>query len=279
MALKTILVCLTTPGSAETLLKTAVPLARKHCAHLIGLHTLEALMVYPGIAMHIPDPALASFNASQKEDSNAIRATFEKITDSEDFVSEFRLLEARSVTASTRMIESARAADLVIMAHEDKASERYDQREAQMDMIRNCGRPVVIVPPDYEGPVIGGNIVLGWSDTREATRAAHDLMQLADPDAEVRVLRVGKRHDDTLRDDNGNEMTEMFARHGFKATLDHRESAGDKIANVITQTAFEQGADLIVTGAFGHSRAYDMMLGATTYSLLRDQNVPVMFSR
>jgi hypothetical protein len=72
MGLKTILVCLTTDEHAETLLKVAVPLARKHGAHLIGLHTIEALLVYPVIAMHIPDIAFESFSASQKEESEAI---------------------------------------------------------------------------------------------------------------------------------------------------------------------------------------------------------------
>ena len=54
---------------------------------------------------------------------------------------------------------------------------------------------------------------------------------------------------------------------------------GDSIANVLNKAAFEMGADLIVTGAFGHSRAYDLVLGATSYALLRDQKLPVLFSR
>lgn len=104
MAPKTILVCLTTPDHAETLLKVAVPLARKHGAHLIGLHTVEALVVYPGIAMHIPDTAFASFNESQKEEAKAIKAVFEKYTNPEEFVSEFRLVRAEAQSASERMV-------------------------------------------------------------------------------------------------------------------------------------------------------------------------------
>ena len=64
MGLSTILVCLTTSEHADTLMKFAVPFARKHNAHLVGLHTVEALMVYPGIAMHVPEPAFAEFNKS-----------------------------------------------------------------------------------------------------------------------------------------------------------------------------------------------------------------------
>ena len=64
MGPKTILVCLTTQEHAATLMKVAVPLARRSGAHLVGLHTLERLEVYPGIAVHVPDSAVAAFIAS-----------------------------------------------------------------------------------------------------------------------------------------------------------------------------------------------------------------------
>lgn len=279
MALKTILACLTTPDNADTLLKVAVPLARRHNAHLIGLHTVEALLVYPGIAIHIPEPAFANFNASQNEETEAIKAVFTKHTHAEDFASEFRLVRSEAVSANERMVESARAADLVVMAREDKEGDRYDQRHAQQQVIRDSGRPVVVVPLDYDGPEIGQNILLGWSDTREAARAAHDMLSVAQPGASITVLRVSKAEQDMLTDAEGIDLTETLARHGMTPTLEHREPMGQDIAEVLNKTAFEKGADLIVTGAFGHSKAYDFVLGATTHALLREAKLPVLFSK
>ncbi|WP_298863908.1 universal stress protein [uncultured Sulfitobacter sp.] len=276
---KTILVCLTTPENTETLMKAAVPLARKHSAHLIGLHTIEAILVYPGIAMHIPDLAFAAFNHSQKEASEAIKSVFTKYTQNEDFVSEFRLVRAEASSAAERMVESARAADLVIMSHQDKKNDRFDQRNAQAQVIRESGRPVIVVPLGYDGPEIGANVLLGWSDTREAARAAHDLLGIADPGANLTVLRVDKSSKDMLKDSDAIDVVEMFARHNLKTKLEHRETAGNSVAETLANAAFEAGADLIATGAFGHSRAYDFVLGATTYTLLRDQKLPVLFSK
>ena len=278
MGLKTLLVCLTSEEHAETLLKVAVPIARKHNAHLIGLHTVEAILVYPGIAMHIPEPAFASFNASQQETSKAIKATFTKHTTNEDFASEFRLVRSEAVSASERMVESARSADIVVMAQADKEGDRYDQRNAQQQVIRDSGRPVIVVPLDYDGPEVGNNIVLGWSDTKEAARAAHDMLNVIQPDAAVTVLRVGKHKQDTLKDHDGIDLTEMLARHGLKPTLEHRDPIGDTIAEVLGKVAFEQGADMIVSGAFGHSRTYNFVLGATSHALLGDAKLPVLFS-
>lgn len=279
MGPKTILVCLTTPKHAETLMKVAVPLARKHGAHLIGLHTIEAILLYPGIAVHMPDAAFAAFNESQREEAEAIKAVFEKHTGGEDFPSEYRLVKSEAVSATERMIESARAADLVIMSHEDNEAERYDQRNARVRVIRESGRPVIVVPLGYDGPEIGANLLVGWSDTREAARAAHDMIELADENAAVTVLRVGKSRTDAFRDSDAIDLTEMVSRHGLKPTLEHRDPAGHAVAEVLNEVAFEKGVDLIVTGAFGHSKAYDFVMGATTYALLRDAKIPVLFSK
>lgn len=279
MGPKTLLVCLTTPENAETLMQVAAPLARKHNAHLIGLHTIEALVVYPGIAMHIPEPAFKIFNDSQREEAAAIKAVFTKHTNAETFQSEFRLLRAESATASERLVESARAADLVIMAQADKDTDRFDQRHAQADIIRNSGRPVIVVPNGYDGPEIGDNVLIGWTDTRESARAAHDVLQIASDGADLTLLRVGTPAADALKDADAIDVAETIARHGFKTTIDTRAKNGDSVAEVLENTAFEIGADLIVTGAFGHSKAYDFVMGATTHALLRDARMPVLFSK
>lgn len=279
MALKTLLVCLTTPEHADTLMRVAVPLARKHNAHLIGLHTIESLVVYPGIAMHIPEPAFKTFNYSQREQAAAIKQTFVQHTEHEDFQSEYRLLRAESATASERLTESARAADLVIMAQADKETDRFDQRHARADLIRTSGRPVIVVPIDYEGPDIGANVLVGWTDTRESARAAHDVLSIVDAGAEMTILRVGEPPADVLKDSDAIDVADTFARHGLKTTLEHRAKDGNRVADVLENVAFEVGADLIVTGAFGHSRAYDFVIGATTHALLRDARMPVLFSK
>ena len=279
MGPKTILVCLTTVEHADTLMKTAVALARQHDAHLIGLHTIEALVVYPGIAMHIPEPAFAMFNQSQTEEAEKIKAIFDRHTANEDFAGEFRLLRAEAVSANERMVDCARSADLVIMAQEDRNADRPDQRQAQAEVIRDSGRPVIVVPPGHDGAHIGRHILLGWSDTREAARAAHDLVSIAPPDTEVTVLRVDQSPQNPLVDHEGIDISEMLSRHGLRVSLDRRDAPARDIADVLGKVAFEQGADLIVTGAFGHSRAYDFVIGATTYGLLRHAKLPVMFSK
>ena len=278
MALKTLLACLMNRENAEAVLRCAVPLARAHQAHLIGLHTIEALLVYPGIAMHVPDATFASFNDSQKEEAEAIKAIFEAKTRNEDFASEWRLQRAEATSAAERMIESAHAADLVIMPKEDSAVVRGDQHHAQVRVIRESGRPVVIVPSDFDGPPIGNNVVLGWSNTREAARAAHDVVTISPKGSTIRIARVNGVKGDELADGEALELAAALDRHGLRTeTVLLRKGQAD-VAEALLKHAFEQDADLVATGAFGHSRAYDFVVGAATYGLLRDAKLPVMFS-
>ena len=279
MTIKTILACLTTKEHAPALLEAAVPLARAQGAHLIGLHTLEALEVYPGIAVHVSTEMFEAFAQEQRRQAEEIKSVFAKYTDGESFVSEYRLLQAKSSTASDRMVESARAADLVMMAHEDKKVDRFDQRQAQSTVIRQSGRPVVVVPHDFKGPDIGSKILLGWSDTREAARAAHDALMVAKPGAEFIVLRVQTQTSDEMQDADLLDLSSSLARHGHSVTVVHTECHGSAIADVLLKTAFEKGADLVATGAFGHSTAYDFVVGATTSALLKSAKVPVLFSK
>lgn len=279
MSLKTLLVCLTTSEHAEDVMKQAVPLARRCDAHLVGVHTLEAIVVYPGIAMHIPDAAFTAFTESQEEEAAKVRAIFDRHTANEDFPSEFRTVRAETVSAAERIVENARAADLVMMAQEDPDVDRSDHRNVQVKVIRDSGRPVVVIPRGYDGPEIGSNIVLGWSDTRESARAAHDLLGAATENAAVTILRVGRYSHDAMKDFEGINIAEALGRHGLQVSLESRSPDGGTIADVLGKVAMEQGADLIVTGALGHSRAYDFVVGATTHALLESAKLPVLYSK
>lgn len=279
MTLKTILVCVTTKETVEDLMAVAVPLARAHGAHLIGLHTLEALVVYPGIAMHVPGSVYSQFNESQKAVASDLQHIFESHTKAEDFVSEWRVLQTGSLTASDCMIDSARGADLVIMAQEERRWDRADHAHAQDRVIQNSGRPVIVVPNGYRGPEIGNHLLLGWGNTREATRASRDLLTLARPGAQATVLSIDAHVQEELKDAPANAIAEMLSRHGLLVTVAHKQSHNNSVAETLNQHAFEIGADVIVTGAFGHSKAYDFVLGAATYELLRNSKLPVMFSK
>lgn len=193
---------------------------------------------------------------------------------------EWRLLNARSTTAADRMIESAYGVDLVVMAQEAPDSDRPDQRGVQETVIKNSGRPVLVVPRGYMVDEIGRTLVIGWSATREAARAAHDLLYLTQPNANARVLIAGiGAEPDADQLATAKEMSLGLERHGLSVNLVPLAITAHTVAEELQIQADAVEADLIVTGGFGHSRLYDFVYGAVTHELLRTQRTPVLFSK
>jgi len=280
MALKSILVCLTTEAAAESLMQAACVLARRTGAHLICLHTIEAFMVYPGIAMHVSAPIHTNFNEAQENQANAIKKVFDAYTSGEGFAAEWRCVRAASLTAADRMLESARGADLVLMAQEQRDADRADQHGVQEAMIRGSGRPVLIIPHGLMVKTLGTSLMIGWSATRESARAAHDAIALAADGAKARILLANVGDDEHSQElDTAQDLAGTLDRHGMEVEVIPMARDKRSVAATLQEAALARDADLIVTGAYGHSRIYDFVLGAATSELMREMKLPVLFSK
>lgn len=279
MSYKTIMVCLTISDNADRLMKVATNVARMFDAHLIGLHTLQSISVYPGITVPIPTSVTDRFRNEQLAEAEKIKKIFLDETKPEDFVSEWRCVEARSVTAGDRIAEHARCTDLIIMAQPDKEHDRVDQGTIQRQVIETSGRPVLIIPTFGNFEKIGTNTLIGWSATKEATRSVHDAIPFMQKGKSANVFWVTRGNSiDSYEKHTAHEIATVLDRYDIKVNVSHGVNAKLAIGDIILNEASNTGADLIVTGAYGHSRVYDFMVGATTSHLMKYMTVPVLFS-
>lgn len=279
MTIKTILACLTDAQSADGLLTAAALIARRHDGHVIGLHTVESLAVYPGVALHVPDIVFTEFGRSQAAQSAEIKEIFETAYQAEEFPHEWRLLQSQSETAAERIVESAHCADIVLMAAVDPDAETNVHARLLETVIRDSGRPVLVVPRGFSADHLGKSILLGWNGTREAVRAAHDALRLLRAGDSAHILRINDHSHDTGLRATSSDLAAAFDRHGIETTLIERNWERPGVAAALNREAMERGADMVAVGAFGHSRAYDLVIGAATRELLRKTEVPVLFSR
>ncbi len=279
MSYKTILACLTTPAHARQLSRAACELARKFDAHLIGIHTLQAVTIYPGIAMHIPGDVFESFNTGQERQAEDVRQVFEEATRAQDFVAEWRLVRADATSAGGRLTEHARCADLVVMMQPDAESDRPDQHTIHREVIEGCGRPVLVLPSEGEFDTFGKKVVIGWSAARESARALHDAVPFMRGGGEAVVFSVaGAGREEAYLAHTANEVALTLDRQGVRAEVVSRERGTRAVGEELLQEALEVGADMIATGGYGHSRLYDFVMGAATSHLLANMTVPVLFS-
>jgi nucleotide-binding universal stress UspA family protein len=132
------------------------------------------------------------------------------------------------------------------------------------------GRPVLIVPYAGHFDNVGRRVLIAWNATREAARAVSDAMPLLTSTELVTVLTIDPREGPHGHGKlPGADIALHLARHGVEAQIERTVSAGMPVGEVLLSRVADLGADLIVMGAYGHSRAREVLLGGATRSVLR----------
>lgn len=278
MQMKSILVPLRTPEAVEIVMPVAAMLARRWDAHVIGVHVMEALIeaVYPG-AIAVAD--IERISDGQRERAERIRKDFDARLSAEGLNGECRVTEAASMTAADRIIEQARAADLVVMSQVDPDKDAANASLWLERVIRKSGRPVLVVPYAGSFKTLGEKALIGWSPTRESARAAHDAIPVLAPGGKAAILTAHHGYESGgVAVETAKDLALCYDRHGHDAEVIERVEDGIPVGDLLLNESFERGSDLIVAGAFGHSRVYDFVIGATTTKLLESMTVPVLFS-
>jgi len=186
-------------------------------------------------------------------------------------------LEWRSAqdSPSLAMARAARAADLLIASPPGKAGKARAIDPAELVM--TAGRPVLIVP-EVSRHLRAKAIVVAWKDTREARRAVADALPFLRRAEEVIVQSVCPESENDSAAFVTGDVAATLKRQGVAARPTVAHGRNEEVVDILQRTAALAGADLIVAGAYGHSRAREWMFGGVTESLLRHPPCPVLLS-
>ncbi len=256
--------------AASDRLEATVDFATRFAAEVVGCY-VEVAFPY-GYA----DGAVFSPDVVQRIDSD-LKAELEKAkTLFEDRVGASGSWSQVTGDCGIRIGVAARAADLAVTGQHDPDDARSPSIRQIGDMALTSGRPILVIP--YIGAPVGfgRKVLVAWNGTRESARAVADAMPVLREATAVDVLTV----DDVDRQHASSaSLLEYLAAHGIKATL-HTATSGRGIdsAELILSQIADLGADLLVMGAYGHSRAREFILGGATREILQAMTVPVMLS-
>lgn len=163
---------------------------------------------------------------------------------------------------------ASRAADLVITgAAAPKFLADPNWSLDPGDLVMRAGRPVLLVPEQHAGPLGAATVLIGWKDNRESRRAVYDALPLARLAKRVLVASIAEEGDEADARAGLADVLAWFHRHGVTAE-DRCEPRISDAASQLRSLAREENADLIVTGAYGHGRAREWVLGGVTHDLL-----------
>lgn len=195
-----------------------------------------------------------------------------------------RLSGARQITWETRRVEPAialseasRGADLIVMGGAAEPSPGTYYSADVSEVILTSGRPVLVAPPS--GSYCSARqILVAWKDTREARRAVVDALPFLKRAEDVVVLELCETADMEGAEHRTVEVTEFLRRHAINARAEAEPCTSSAVLDKLNDRAGRLGADLIVAGAYGHTRLGEWVFGGVTRGLLNQLERFVLFS-
>lgn len=141
-------------------------------------------------------------------------------------------------------------------------------------------RPLLLVPAGAKASLRPRRILVGWNSSLEAARAVREAASIIAHADDVRIVMVDPLSTDRANGpEPGADIAAYLARHGAKVTVDRLPSAGNPVAEILTRHASDIAADMIVVGAYGHTRLRERLFGGVTRTLLEASPVPVFMAR
>lgn len=270
MTYKSVMVAVDLTPAAPARIKLASALADRFEARLIGA---AAEIVYAPVAPFAPIADAHLIEAEQdrvRNDLVKIEALFRRNAANRSAV-EWR---AAIEQPRTFLLQNARATDLIVLGRQ-RRGEDFDSRFGVNPgaLVMELGRPILVVPPEVED-VSGQRIIIGWKDTREARRAVWDSLPLLRKSAQVLLVSAGAN----ARDSGARDVLDYLRQHGVPAGILLRGSREEAVAEELVRAAESESADLIVAGAYGHSRMREWILGGVTRDLLDHSPICVLLA-
>jgi len=166
----------------------------------------------------------------------------------------------------------ARTADLAVCGKPSAAL--GDSLEIFHDLIYRSGRPVLMVPEEStEAP--GRHIMVAWNGRAEGARAVGAALPLLWSAEKVTLLQIGDANPDRP---GLEDVSEYLNDHGVTSVIHKKPTDGRPVGQQILETAHKEKADMVVVGAYSHSRWREMILGGVTRYLVANSDLPIFMS-
>jgi len=275
MSFATLLVYVEADPMPDPRLALSIDLANQFDAKLIGVGGACLRTAYYG-----DDAGAGYFIAAEMEAIEAdLKRAEEKFRSAAVAVQKGSDWRASAQFPVVEVAAETRAADLVITSRSHHRGASDYNVAAPGALILQTGRPILVVPPDAT-KLSAASVVVAWKDAREARRAVYDALPFLQRAETVELLEICDRKDSkpaaTAR---LADVANYLQRHGITASVSvHVEEKGTTAADQLLDIAEHQKADLIVAGAYGHSRFQEWVFGGFTRAMLAQTAIAVFFS-
>ena len=278
MTYKTILVSLNDLQRNQVLLDRAASLVRSFDAYLQAVYVIPAIEIY---ASYGPEPVIFEGNRDLFRDAeSSVCGAFEATLKAQGIRGDMRVIDATCPAIAGDVIDCARRSDIAIVNQPfEETSLSVVGRDFVERVMLSSGRPTLVVPRSGRTNLAADLAIIGWSGKRESARAVFDGLPLLKMAKKVKIVWIDPEmeypHPGSLP---GAELAATLSRHGVDAVVEPISTGGHDTGEALLTAIADSGAELLVMGAYGHSRLSEMILGGVTKSVLKGMKCPVLFS-
>lgn len=270
-------------GSEESvqIIRSARRLAGAFDANLSGFCVLPDV----AIAAAVTDGAMANaqlisdMQKTAEDRATAAEEIFRRETGSPAREGDWTLADATISGARDAAVTTAFYADLVVMGRYDGEKPAGQDPGLAAEIAIESGRPLLLVPTAAGESAFGRKIMIGWKESRESARAIHDAIPFLTSAETVIIVTVVDKSTDDAAAQSGERIKNMLAGHGIDAVFQTLPATDDESTSAsLIAHALRSGADMLVAGAYSHSRLREGLFGGVSKSLFEACPLPVLVS-
>lgn len=281
MAFKSVLTICADPLRAPQTFATAASLAIAQDGHLevlaLGVDKTQIGYSYVGAGAVVMQAAQETATADVKAIEAAVKSAASAAGPTLRWSSEGAIAMIGGLSDLVAL--RARFADLVVLT-KPYGDRRGDEEEAIVESAMFEGQAPVLILPDapMDASTIGKRIVVAWNQSRESLIAIRRAMPFLKKADQVWITIVDPPTHGAERSDPGGALCQMLVRHGVKAEVTVLARTMPRISEVLARHVRDMNADMLVMGAYGHSRFRQAILGGATRNTLESTEVPVFMA-
>jgi nucleotide-binding universal stress UspA family protein len=275
MPYKTILVHVDNGKRSAVRLDIACRLAKLSDAHLIGLHALTVVKL-PSYALVEGGVQVREFHERMlRESAVAAEALFKQAVKAAG-IEKVEWRQSRRDAVESVPIHG-RYADVLVIGQPNETDASGVEPDFAERLVLASGRPALVIPYAGDFPTVGTRVLVAWNASREATRALTDAIPILREAKQVDVIAFNPK-DAPHGEVPGADIGLYLARHGIKVNVSQQTAEDVDVGNQLLSRAADLDSDLVVMGAYGHSRMKELILGGATRTVLNSMTVPVLMS-
>jgi len=278
MSFKTVTTVITEFEVDRFALNAAINLVRREAGHLdvlcLGVDRTQPGYYYGGAAAL----ALQASLAEAEERAQQIEKSVKGVLDGQDISWAINTVATPMPGLAQFLAHLTRLSDLAVLPRPYGEGRGHEHEAVVEAELFDASIPVLVIPDGNELREPVNKVVIAWNESYEALAAVRAALPLLKAAASVNIAIVDPPPHAPDRSDPGGALSQMLSRHGVKADVSILARTMPRVSDVIARHLLDQNADLLVMGAYGHSRIRESILGGATRNMLQTADIPILMA-